>query len=479
MARRYLRGEGTDQEMNLVETVKKLIPILAFSGAVFTYSLSVSSQELPPSLQLKQETSLEEELLSLKNKKGNPVFDTASADHYIALKEINPWFDPDPELALKLIEVEDPKGHPLLQDGNEILSFLSAGGTLSDLKAFAKIIDPKGHAVFDWWQMADLLRTHIPMARIQDTVRVLSVLNQTRDKPGFNHYDQWSFLMRGGTPLAAIQLASVTDPLDPTQSFFLNGTEEDRYLMAGGKAEEAKTWASLRDHNQHTLFRHGDGDLITWAIHEHHDLSYLKHLIDEDYDTYVIRQFLRGNLDLDAGCFMDTDKPNAVLLYAEKDHNGAFDTLWDAQLILQLREYYDVMIRTVATLSEVCEAVSEVPVPELLIENSHGIRTTFFLSTYDRRQKERVVSFFSDLSCLQKLHSQAVVFLRSCSTGEGGAFAFNIANTVAEQVPGRTVISSQELLRYSQINLLSFYPFAVTLSKYANPDQDMSYVAQK
>ncbi len=465
------RGEVADQHMSLVEKIKKWAPVLLFSASITNLSLPTSSQEFLSPLEQRAQPSLEQELLSLKNKKGEAVFDVESANHYVQL-------DQDFGLAIKLAEVKDKKGRALLQDGNEIVPFLRAGGTLSDLKTFAQVVTPKGYAVFSWWQMAELLQSHIPFARIQDTVHVLNALNQAKDKPHFNSYDQWNFLMRGGTPSIALQLASVVDPLDPTRSFFLDGNEEDQYLSAGGKAEEAKAWATLKDKNQHFIFRRGDGNLITWALQDHHDLPYFKQLANEGHDAYVIRQFIRGNLDLDAGCFVDTEKPNALLLYAEKDNiPSVFDTQWDAQFILRLEDDYDVLVRTVAAPAEICEMISEVSDLELLTINVHSIRTTLFLSTYDRGQKEKIISFFSDLTCLQKLHPEAVIFLRACSAGKGGAYAFNIANRIAEQAPGRTVISSQGTLSSDQIHILSYRPFSALLMK--TEKQDMSYVARR
>ena len=75
---------------------------------------------------------------------------------------------------------------------------------------------------------------------------------------------------------------------------------------------------------------------------------------------------------------------------------------------------------------------------------------------------------------LRHLSPDAVIFLYSCSTGEDGPGAHNLANSVTQWAYGRTVIAAADVLFVNRVEIKSLYPLDVMLRDEENK-KDITY----
>lgn len=250
----------------------------------------------------------------------------------------------------------------------------------------------------------------------------------------------------------AKELASFRDA--EGKNFFL-GKELVAFTKAGGTTEYAKKFFSFKDHKGNNPFYGGQ-----------------------------LPQLYRLGLNLEqVAKFDDTPKPNALLVYPTWDYpigkifdekvyyNGAFRDDYSLAFFKKVSETYDVKVVVASTEGEVYEALDSEADFKLFILSGHGTKTTLSLGEKDLRVSapEKNETYTIDLSDselekhLQKLAPDAVIFLNSCSTAEGGAGEKNLANKVNLWAQGRKVIAPTKDLRTGDVQIDALYPFKVTL----------------
>lgn len=144
---------------------------------------------------------------------------------------------------------------------------------------------------------------------------------------------------------------------------------------------------------------------------------------------------------------------------------------------------YDVRVAVVADEGAFCRSLADSPPLSLLVVNGHGTATTLSLaernleaSAFEERRLDISDGELSD--CLMQLSSDAQIFLRSCSNGEGEAKQRNLANAVAAWAPGRDVFSATTSFAAHEIFIESLSPFSVRIQEFIDDLVfDQTYIA--
>lgn len=181
--------------------------------------------------------------------------------------------------------------------------------------------------------------------------------------------------------------------------------------------------------------------------------------------------------------FKDTKKPNALVILPKDDRKGAFYSPESMLFYKDLMKEYDVLFRVVNSEKEVYNAINQVPDISLLILGGHGSPNSIYLGNSGGRLSiaGKEDSYYIDISdtelknYLDKLNSNAIVFLYSCSNGEGGKNRKNLANFVSGMGNGKKVISSKKPFSDQDIKINSIYPFDIEIIPSENSDSNYTY----
>ena len=237
-----------------------------------------------------------------------------------------------------------------------------------------------------------------------------------------------------------------------------------RYVWYGGKYDFAKRMSEQLDENGKNRFY---GAQLP-------QFSYLGLSIDEIEN------------------FNDTSKPNSLIVFptfdyskdpGDKEFGRAFSNDKILSLLKDMMGKYDVKVTVASSQQEVCDAID----PKLNfvtgIITGHGTDTSLregkpcTHADKNCNDDDNIINTKDKLSsCLDNFVEDAVIFLNSCSTGEGGSLnPHNLANTLSLQAPGRTFISSKVGFSTDNLIVKSIYPFDVRI---VVDDKDQTYKAK-
>ena len=170
----------------------------------------------------------------------------------------------------------------------------------------------------------------------------------------------------------------------------------------------------------------------------------------------------------------DTEKPNGLFIDPAYDINsegyeGSFRTPAGIRFFKDLDKIYDLEVVVASRKSEVCDAIDPAKDYKLLVISGHGNKTALQLGKECEQEKANCdngnimisAKDYDFSSCLEYLDKNAVIFLNSCSTAEGGRDTSNLANSMVRFALGKTVIASkipfsQNQIKYDKNKL---YPF--------------------
>lgn len=165
----------------------------------------------------------------------------------------------------------------------------------------------------------------------------------------------------------------------------------------------------------------------------------------------VLRYYDLNIAPRDAVKFVDTDKPNAVALFPLVDGVEIFSEPEVRDILGELRERYDLAVRVVSNEDAALVSIREVPDPSLLLLAGHGTDHAIALGAASpdevewSQRDERLYLDRTDTDLWREvgelLTDDAVVFMYSCSTGEGRDGAKNLANDV-RTLTGKRVIGA-------------------------------------
>jgi len=163
--------------------------------------------------------------------------------------------------------------------------------------------------------------------------------------------------------------------------------------------------------------------------------------------------------------FVDTDKPNAVVIFPTSDDSIAFAAT--KNLLERIRGRYDTFVKVASTEQEVYSAIMTIPNVELLVLSGHGSQMTLGLGS-GKHEKYKIDISDSELGkYLQNLNPNAPIVLNSCLNAQGGYLEINLANFIMQISHGRKVIAAMDLFSPFHIRINSDYP--LDLSFMAEP----------
>ena len=167
------------------------------------------------------------------------------------------------------------------------------------------------------------------------------------------------------------------------------------------------------------------------------------------------------------GFFNDTGKPNLLLTYPVLDKPKAFFSPSAREMIKTLSAHYDVWIVTVADEKELYKAIRKMPGIDLLILSGHGSKDNIMLNSPNEGFEELSYIDIGDSELkkhLKKLNKNGVIFLNSCSTGQGKNEEYNLANEIAQLVPGHTIIAATESFASQEVKILKPFPLEIDIA---------------
>ncbi len=321
------------------------------------------------------------------------------------------------------------------------LSFLAINKTKTEQKVEPSN-QPDHHQQQIVVQITDLCVNTSPqsmaLASLEDTEgKVLFSCNQIK---AFQRYD--------GSVEYAKELASMKDLYGKT---FFTGYDIVAFKSVGGTAEYAKKFVSEKNKEGYSFSG-----------------NQLPHLYALGLDIKEVTTF-KDN----------PSKPNGFIEYPAYDGDlfeenyGAFRVESAISFFRSMREKYDLKIVVAYQESMIYDAL-DANVYEFAMFAGHGSDKDLtlnknLLQTTGTDKNEIYLIDTSDLELAkhlqQHLTPNAVIFLNSCSTAAGGEKGDNLANTIADWAPGRTIIAPQEVLWTHRVitNPNALYPFDVTL----------------
>lgn len=175
--------------------------------------------------------------------------------------------------------------------------------------------------------------------------------------------------------------------------------------------------------------------------------------------------------------FKFNKQPKALILFPTNDPKQISGTVFNDDgtfvFLKELQKVYDMRIRAISTVEEMYNQLNDCPEINLLILSGHGSKTSL---TFGKNISKYGINYAKDESDftvkrndlkehLRILAPDAVIFLDSCLNGSGKENEINMANFVAENAPGRKVISCTESFNFQKIGIKSVYPFNVIICR--------------
>ncbi|MEK6887030.1 MAG: DUF4347 domain-containing protein [Nanoarchaeota archaeon] len=161
--------------------------------------------------------------------------------------------------------------------------------------------------------------------------------------------------------------------------------------------------------------------------------------------------------------FVDTKKPNAVVVFPISDHNLAFYNYREEEFLYHLAEKYDVYAIIAENENEVYSALNKMNKSgvDVLLLNGHGSPESLCLSIAEDEKYCLDTSDFELKESLKCLNKGAEIFLFSCNTGKDKNKGKNLANFLAD-ISKRKVIApdgipKQRIARFRPPFALDFY----------------------
>ncbi len=346
-----------------------------------------------------------------------------------------------------LAKLEYKPGFPLM-DGKHVFDFIVCGGTLELGKRIRTLKDSYGYPTFMYESMAEFpcrsitfefaeqllsLKDHKnrdifdgssinKFARYRGSFEYARELSRYRNHKGETiFYGDYiaEFKGVGGTLDYARELLRLKNHKGEYQFDAYSIVE---FKEEGGTVDYASVLSSVKDKNGESMY---DGYYAFMFQYLGVSLEEIQRVLEEKEDVI----------------FKETDKPNAILFYAKYDYNWAIHST--DEIFAKIRPVYDIKVFVISTEDELYEGIASTEDIELLIIHGHGFQKHIVLGRGGQKQRrgKQIFAIPSDKfkidttdlelgGYLNKLNPKAVILLNSCSTGEGGKKADNLANFI-------------------------------------------------
>lgn len=449
---------------------------------------------------------------------GLPDGNTLSVDERWARKLFDQRVSLDEVADMAL--VTDPEGKPYLPDDADLYFMLHARAAPQDVEEMLSISDEWGNRLdFDPCELSSFLGN----GGTREFAEQLFCLTNSEGMPIFDGKAISDFRHYGGTVEYAQEIASIADT--EGNMVFSEGDMIAIYRYLYKDMSLARSLVGLRDSDGRSVFRDGE-DIVSWLYHQGsleqvesylsiadtdgraafngHDIALLQqHSVPPVYAAAMAAQGMNaltaiyyyriGFAPEDIG-FARDGRPRALLLYPTFDSfylgNSAFSSSDSFGFIRRVGLAYDIRLRAISTVSEMCREIEATPDVRLLMLGGHGRRDALCfgesMPNYGIRipERDRMLRTSSKEAAnyFSMLPARATIFLYSCSNGEGRETGKNLANRVAEWAPGRRVISSANPIGPYGLEVESYSPLELRIigdKDAEGKDTDSMYMARK
>lgn len=187
-----------------------------------------------------------------------------------------------------------------------------------------------------------------------------------------------------------------------------------------------------------------------------------EHLKGYTQDAILKTYYRHRELGWDEYGYINTGKPNAVIIQPTKDENGAFSHPTTLGFVKRLKEHYDLVLRVVELENDAYRSISAVPSPELVVISGHGLPGLLSFGAEKkeaRKAKEELLLDVKDCefaSSIKDAHPEATIFLYSC-------YSKRLVNFVKKNSGNRTVIGAKTPFATEDILVRSYYPLDIRI----------------
>ncbi len=172
--------------------------------------------------------------------------------------------------------------------------------------------------------------------------------------------------------------------------------------------------------------------------------------------------------------FLNTEKPNAVVVLPTYDPQEIYYSHNTINFIRNLMKEYDTRIIVAANEQDVFDGLELIPDIELLFVGGAylGIVETKKKSIMLSRKGEIAYNDERFICYLEHLKNDATIVLYTCFAGTGGTGKDNIANYIDSFTNGRKIIAPRNNINSCHIKVNEMYPLDISLIKNG---KDMAY----
>ncbi len=405
------------------------------------------------------------------------------------------------EDAAELYTIIDEDGNHRVGNGVNMRFVMEEGITMDDLRWMQTIRDKEGKPILtNAYELIEFQK----LGGTEEYARQLAALKDRDGEPLFVGFDLIGFLEIGGTPEYAEALAQI--PVKKGGMPFHGGLIQ-LFKKAGGTVEEAQQLSAITDTAGNPLFdatsmwmfkngasafaysgRPGqdiNAYLKTMRNRSRGTVAYAREVAeikDKDgnpkYDGFGMYRLLQLGLKKKDLVFRDTAKPNAVIAYPTVDFFGAYESAESIAFFHELRRAYDLSVVVASREEQVYQALQDVPNIKLSVLSGHGGEDALSLGTKDPRDPDYAPDELYTIDRtdtelkdhLARLAPEAVIFLYSCLSAEGGETADNLATFISQQAGNHCVFAAQESFPSEGVEVKSLVPFSVKIRDHHGKD---------
>ncbi|MBR9703034.1 hypothetical protein GOV10_03300 [Candidatus Woesearchaeota archaeon] len=184
----------------------------------------------------------------------------------------------------------------------------------------------------------------------------------------------------------------------------------------------------------------------------------------EDYSPLAILKtyYRHRELGWEEYGYVDSGKPNAVIIQPTKDENQAFSHPTTIGFVKKLKEHYDLVLRVAHSETDAYRSISAVPSPELVIISGHGLPGMLSFSASKKEVKKAREESILDTKDDEFAHyinhaaEDATIFLYACHGKK-------LTDFVKKHSGNRRVIGSKTSFATEDLEILSYYPLDIRI----------------
>jgi hypothetical protein len=415
-------------------------------------------------------------LLAAKSDQDLALFDSVILS---SLYHNNKHLDVD-QLVL-LAQLKNDQGHLVCSDFETTCWLLSVGGRSELVQEFLMIPGPDDVSIFN---SATGLRLFISNG---GTIELAKTLLEIKDHAGnqlFRSEKDIAMLLHDQGSAVDYLLLSARD--SEGVSYFSYSEDAVSFLAAGGSLQLLQQFDSIRISGQNGRRYSGFeiAQLTEAKVSPQQAQSYAAQGIDGLSATYIHK--LQSGIE-----FKQDRRPKCLLLVASSDESDFLGTRVFADATLSFyanfAEQYDLVVRAIYSVDDLSQSVERYSEADLLIIAGHGSKKSIAIARdlkhygLNSGQSPELSLSIDNVDSVARvidrvMPKDAVLFLDSCATAEGGKDANNLATKLAAGISGRRLIASKTSFSSDKIEVNELYPLDLRI--YCDKYHDQTLVLQ-